>query len=92
MYTLNHIVPLFTNLYSSVDTAGLALFRGIFGDFDYEFHDNDGNANTNLIWAAYLFVIIYLIVASLILLNILIAMMAVKYHKIKKYPEKSFFV
>eukprot|EP01084_Bolivina_argentea_P148121 259029_1 len=66
--------------------AGLTLFMAALGEFDFDAFDDKRDqleelgeyhaATGILIWAARLFSIAYLIVASLVLLNILIAMMA----------------
>lgn len=79
--------------FATPDQAALTLFMAALGEFDFDGFDeamgtpsplSDGMATTGskaediLIIAAHVFIIVYLVVASLVLLNILIAMMAVK--------------
>ena len=68
--------------------AGLTLFRAALGDFDFGgFNDalEDGKVNKALVWFGVIVMLIYLIIGSLVFLNLLIAMMAVKYSIIILY-------
>eukprot|EP01083_Nonionella_stella_P161426 528743_1 len=71
------------DIHSSFDTpfnAALTLFTSILGDFDFEsFHDA---TNIYLLYFGYGVMILYLIIGSLVLLNLLIAMMATTYEQI----------
>ena len=59
--------------------SSLTLFRAILGDFDFGAFEDVSDSNVYLVYFGYLTMIIYLIVGSLILMNLLIAMMAVKF-------------
>ena len=68
-----------TDFTSPID-SGITLFRAILGDFDFTLfaeRSNDDQVNDALILFGYLIMFLYLIIASLVLLNLLIAMMAV---------------
>ena len=76
--------------FATPDQAILTLFMAALGEFDFDAFDatpspdagvtaiTGSDAEHILLVAVHIFIIVYLIVASLVLLNILIAMMAVK--------------
>merc|ERR1712113_1180198 len=69
--------------FASPAIACITLFRALLGDFDF---DNLAGANvsTGILYFGYGIVIFYLVIGSLVLLNLLIAMMAKTFDAIEE--------
>ena len=74
MFIMGQIHPDFDTPVNS----GLTLFRAILGDFDFTAFADESDQNQYLVYFGYGVMILYLVIGSLVLLNLLVAMMAVK--------------
>ena len=71
--------------FASPQITALTLFRAILGDFDFEaFRENDTMANPALIYFGLGVMLIYVILGSLVFLNLLIAMMVKTYDSVQQ--------
>merc|ERR1719334_200700 len=69
--------PELPDLFGTPTTAALTLFRAVLGDFEFEnFEEVSGKVSTGLEYFGYGIMLMYLVLGSLVLLNLLIAMMA----------------
>lgn len=62
--------------------SGLTLFAAILGDFEFESFAQQEGGNVYLFYFGYGVMLLYLIIGSLVLLNLLIALMATTYERI----------
>eukprot|EP01084_Bolivina_argentea_P123568 218973_1 len=86
MYTMGDIYDAF----DSPLNAGITLFRALLGDFDFDgFKDDDHTTDEALLFFGLLMMLIYLIIGSIVLLNLLIAIMAKTFDTIEETTRQS---
>ena len=81
-FALSYILSSVNEEFDNALDSGLTLFRAILGDFDFSNFAQDEDANVYLVYFGYGVMLLYLIIGSLVLLNLLIALMATTYEKI----------
>ena len=75
--------------FSTILNTSFTLFRAVLGDFDFGNFEDDGDHDIYLVNFGRIIMIIYLIIGSLILLNLLIALMATTYETVSEHNVSS---
>eukprot|EP01083_Nonionella_stella_P100230 282393_1 len=79
MFVLQDVHDSFESPFSSI----LTLLRAILGDFDFTAFANEEDVNNSLLYYGIAVMLIYLVIGSLVFLNLLIAMMAKTFDSIQ---------
>eukprot|EP01084_Bolivina_argentea_P293902 505593_1 len=87
MFIMGDVYPEFHNPI----TAGITLFRALLGDLDFEatIKEDDETTNEALIYWGFFLMLLYLVIGSLVLLNLLVAIMAKTFDTIEETTRQS---